>query len=394
MSHSTWIPLLFLLWTGGQTEDPPAYVREGDRIEQEFRAYRERLNRFFDELRGVIQQQTPAVRVQLPPLQDAPPRPVVYGYGVLPRIVDPPAGGLEPVTVFSYSWPITEGYISGETIKLERAEAELREVPSEAAADDRTQAIAKLVREYRTLVGNQTTIDQYIQYNRFWQSSIANDRPHFEQLTKLYDLMKSGEPDVTAVVRQVLGKPDVPSYIQFNQPEPDRVVLTVPVYTDIADQEFLTKVKTTVEEMWQTRDADLAYAVQVEFRPVTGSDLYPDSGPPENGARFEMRSHAARFPADGAVLTTGGQSTHSLVGRYIALASGNLSTQTLAHEFGHVLGFRDGYIRGYRDLAERGFEILELTSVFDDIMSAPRQGHVQPAHFKLIIEALTASKAK
>ena len=27
------------------------------------------------------------------------------------------------------------------------------------------------------------------------------------------------------------------------------------------------------------------------------------------------------------------------------------------------------------------FEILELTSVFDDIMSAPREGHVQAAHF-------------
>jgi hypothetical protein len=77
-----------------------------------------------------------------------------------------------------------------------------------------------------------------------------------------------------------------------------------------------------------------------------------------------------------------------LVGRYVALAPGDLSTRTLAHEFGHVLGFRDGYIRGYRDLGERGFEILELTSVFDDIMSAPRDGHVRPAHFRLLIENL------
>ena len=60
--------------------------------------------------------------------------------------------------------------------------------------------------------------------------------------------------------------------------------------------------------------------------------------------------------------------------------------RVVVHEFGHVLGFRDGYLRGYRDLGERGFEILELTSAFDDIMSAPREGHVQAAHFKLMME--------
>ena len=53
-----------------------------------------------------------------------------------------------------------------------------------------------------------------------------------------------------------------------------------------------------------------------------------------------------------------------------------------------MLGFRDGYIRSYRDLGSDGFEIMELTSVFDDIMSAPREGDVQVAHFELILEAL------
>jgi hypothetical protein len=388
MFRAALIPLFLTMWVTAQTTEPPAYVREGDRIEQQFRTYRDRLNGFFTALRTQIQQQPPAVRGQLPPLQDAPPPAVAYGYGMLPRIIDPPADGkLEPVAVFSYSWPITEGYISGETIKLELAEAELSKVASSTAEDDTLQTMAQLVREYRTLVGNQTTIDQYIQYNRFWQQSIATDRPRFDQLTKLYDVMKVGEPDAAAVIREVLGKPAVPSFVRITRPLPGRIVLTVPVYTDIDDREFLARVKSTIEEMWQTRDSDVAYGVEIEFREVAVSTLYPDAGPPERGARFEMRSHAARFPADGAVLTTGAQSTHSLVGRYVALSPGNLSGRTLAHEFGHVLGFRDGYLRGYRDLTEQGFEILELTSVFDDIMSAPRQGHVQPAHFKLIIEA-------
>jgi hypothetical protein len=204
--------------------------------------------------------------------------------------------------------------------------------------------------------------------------------------------MKAGEPDTTSLIREVLGTPEVPSFVEVTRPAPERIVLRVPVYTDIVDEEFLAKAKAAIEQMWQIQDSELSYGLEVEFRRVAAADLYPDAGPPERGDRFEMRSHAAHFPADGAVLTSGGQTTHSLVGRYVALGSGSLSTRTLAHEFGHVLGFRDGYIRGYRDLGEQGFEILELTSVLDDIMSAPRQGHVRPAHFKLIIEALKGNK--
>ena len=155
------------------------------------------------------------------------------------------------------------------------------------------------------------------------------------------------------------------------------MIVLVPVYTDIQDDEFLAQAKSAIEELWQVRDGDLTYLLALEIRKV----------PPvaERGERIDVRAHAGRLPEDGAVFTTGAQATHSLVGRYVALAPGDLPRRTLAHEFGHVLGFRDGYIRGYRDLGERGFEILELTSVFDDIMSAPREGRVQAAHFRLIL---------
>jgi hypothetical protein len=159
---------------------------------------------------------------------------------------------------------------------------------------------------------------------------------------------------------------------------PGRVIVRVPVYTDVDDQEFLAKATSAIEDMWQASDGDTSYLLKIELKKVTPVL--------QRGDRIDVRAHAADFPEDGAVLTTGAQTTHSLVGRYVALAPGDLSVRTLAHEFGHVLGFRDGYIRGYRDLGEHGFEILELTSVFDDIMSAPREGHVQPAHFKLLLD--------
>lgn len=139
--------------------------------------------------------------------------------------------------------------------------------------------------------------------------------------------------------------------------------------------------------MWHAKDETTEFLVQIEFRPIGVDALYPE-GVPVAGAHIEMRAHAARFPVDGAVLTTGAESTHAFVGRFIALGSGALSVHTLAHEFGHILGFRDGYIRGYRDLGSEGFEIMEMTSTFDDIMSAPQKGLAKPTHFKLLLDNL------
>ncbi len=109
---------LLLQTTPGPIDFQPAYEREGDRVEQEFRLYQQKLSTFFALLRDLIEQQT--VNVQLPRLQDLPPAPVLYGHGALPRIVDaPPAGSSPPVATFSYSWPVTERYIKNEEIKLE-----------------------------------------------------------------------------------------------------------------------------------------------------------------------------------------------------------------------------------------------------------------------------------
>jgi len=364
-----------------QTDERPPYVREADRIEEEFRRYRDRLNAFFTLLRSMVDQQPPGTAAILPRLQqqDAPPPASSrFGYGVLPRLVDGPPPANPPVSVFSYSWPITDGYITGETIKLDQAEAALRNL-SNISSEEKTPLIGNLILEYRKLLANQRTIDQYIQYNQFWQHAIAQDRPRFDQLTKVYELMKSDEPDTAQAIREVLGKPAVPSFVKIDRSKPDWVIVLVPVYTDIQDDEFLAQAKSAIEELWQVRDGDLTYLLALEIRKV----------PPvaERGERIDVRAHAGRFPEDGAVFTTGAQATHSLVGRYVALAPGDLPRRTLAHEFGHVLGFRDGYIRGYRDLGERGFEILELTSVFDDIMSAPREGRVQAAHFRLILDS-------
>jgi hypothetical protein len=371
---SAWFGIILLL---SQAVAAPGYIAEGDRVEQEFRAYRERLNEFFNTLQKLVTQEAPRLLTEL---RDRPPRPAVYGYQILPTMVEDPPAPAQPVASFSYSWPTTREYVQGETVKLTLAEISLRELETRTP-EERPEVIAALVREYRRLVQNQRTVDQYLQYNRFWQREIARDRGRFDRLTKVYELIKGGQPDHAAAIREALGEPDAPSFINVRRVGKDRVVLRVPLYTDIEDAAFLERAEAIIERMWQAKDSVIAYSVDVDLRQIKNLG-------PSTGDRIDLNAHAGRFPKNGAILTTGAPSTHSIPGRYIALGPGDLSGRTLAHEFGHILGFRDGYIRGYRDLGERGFEILELTPSFDDIMSAPRQGNVQATHFKLLLDAL------
>jgi hypothetical protein len=323
-------------------------------------------------------------------LREAPPRPVTYGYQLLPALVDEVPDRSSPeLDQRNYSWPITGSYIEGERIKLEWAITDFRKAGS-LSDDQRREQLRKIIRDYRELVSNQKTIDQYIQYNRFWQRSIAVDRPRFDVMTEVYTLLQEKNPDLNKIISETLGRPAVPAFVGVTRPSAQEVVLNVPLYTDIEDDTFLTQAKAVIEDFWEAEDSETKYRVEIELKKISAAQLYKNETSPAAGTRFEIRSHASRFPDDGAALTTGAQSTHSSVGRYIALGKGDVSFRTLAHEFGHVLGFQDGYVRGYRDLGKDGFEILEITPKFDDLMSAPRQGGVQVTHFKLLLANLPA----
>ena len=78
----------------------------------------------------------------------------------------------------------------------------------------------------------------------------------------------------------------------------------------------------------------------------------------------------------------------------MVLGPQEITETVLAHEFGHILGFRDGYLRGYRDRGDDGYEVVELVPDLEDIMTAPGKGRVQRAHFDQLVSALSqASRA-
>jgi hypothetical protein len=375
--------LVSLLWVTVQEPARPAHVVQGDRVEESFRQFRDQLETFFFDLRSAILETRPEL---LEAMDSPPPEPVVYGYQLLPPIVvSEPAGSRadwEPTTR-SYSWPLTQQYVSNELVRLQRARDRLQS-PS-AARNPAT--LGELLDEYRLLVSNQKIIDQHVQYNRFWQRTVAEEKQRFDRLTELYNSVISGDSDVARSVQEALGQPAVPAFLGLDGALGE-VVLKMPVYTDIVDEAYLGRVERAVENAWHASEDGVVYVLDVEFRFVSTDGLYRGREAPGRGDHIDLEAHIARFPLDGALLTTGAESTHAFPGRSVLLGAGEVSTRTLAHEFGHLLGFRDGYIRGYRDLGRDGFEILELTSAFDDIMSAPGEGGVRPAHFRLIVDEI------
>ncbi len=113
---------------------------------------------------------------------------------------------------------------------------------------------------------------------------------------------------------------------------------------------------------------------------VSADALYVNKDKPSKGQKIDIRRHLKRFPFGAAILTTGALTTH--VQDYaIVLGPHPIAPRMLAHEFGHILGFRDRYVRGYKNLGEHGFQVIEVVADQDDIMAATGRGVVHRGHF-------------
>ena len=143
--------------------------------------------------------------------------------------------------------------------------------------------------------------------------------------------------------------------------------LKVPLATDINDSEFRREFAGAVDSYWN--QSPWARLNGVRFA-LVWHDVAADSDF-ARGKRT-MAQHLSGFPKDEVGLTTGGQAT-GVIGNVLVLAPGSVNGRTLAHEFGHLLGFADCYYRTWRSTGWaglRGTDVLEWNNSFfpDDLM--------------------------
>jgi hypothetical protein len=387
--------------TSAQLPSRAPYLLRGDEVEKAYDVYRGQLERFFDALSGQVNQQAPELRPRL-----VAPAPVAFGYQILPALTPTPAprarsGG---IILSPFSWNRTDSMITRGRDQLATLDSRLEKTAA-LATDERRREYGLIVDAYLKLVSGQKLMESTIQYNRLWQGDIAR-RPQIyadarilqglalERQRVLDSISRVGEHAtaelharvevLTLRINEAIEKLPAPDFVRADHPDGHRWTLSVPLYTDIVDFAFIDSARAAIEDAWHVSDGADDYSVVLEIHSVSPSQLYPDGNVPAKGAHVDVADHVRRFPSGGAVLTTGGNSIYAL-GRSIILGPHTIPRSALAHEFGHVLGFKDGYFRSYRDRGVDGYEVLEVILDPESVVAAPENGRVRREYFDQLL---------
>jgi hypothetical protein len=395
----------------------PVHVQRGDGVQEHYDDYTKRLHAYHESLVVALRNRTP----ELLPIVE-PPHPLQHGYQILPNIVADAAPSRRPARAQSaqYSWPWTDYLIDRASTEVGRSARALKRALS-LEPKMRQIAYQQLAVRYRQIREQQQNIDAHIQYNRLWQEAIAANRSKYDRESVLHDRVLKREEvlevfnaryaaartSAHGTIKQVavanlnelssglidkanlLGREidaathlsfDTPGYVRVEQQISNRIIHVL-FYTDIQDNAFVQSAKRAMEDIWHLRSGKDDFSIQLHFSYVSPEHLYGTDKPPRTGQRMNIRKHVEQFPADGAVLTTGARTTH-VDGRAIILGPHDITKRVLAHEFGHILGFRDAYFRGYKDLAEDGFRVMEIVVDSTDIMGDPSTGAVLRRHYE------------
>ena len=369
------------------------YIARGRDVEARQRILTERVTHFHAALADTLRRWAPDM---LPRLE--PPPPIATGYQLLPKIVPgaPPQPVVNATPLVSYGWRWSSTLMDREIAALAQLETAL------AGSSGRRTALDSLVTSYRALADRKKLVDADVNYNWLWQAEVTRLRAVFDRSTALQDaiLRQRGSPtpaqraeDSALIARGLaadIQRVDAPPFVRFEQRGREWIV-TVPIVTDITDTAFVNEFARVVSESWRAAGDGVDYRVVAAIRMISPTALYcpavalPPCAPPERGSAINLSSHIARFPAGEAVLTTGAGSTHFQGGRAVVLSPHDAPRYLIAHEFGHLLGFRDAYLRGYRDAGFDGLIITELVVDNGDVMGNSRDGAVRAAHFEQLL---------
>lgn len=389
LTEAVWFLSAIQFAMGG--EAAPFYVGRGDQVEARYRVYRERLERLHDSLSERVKD----FGLDLAPkLRAARPKPIPHSYQILPKLSPdaPPPSRRPRANSANYSWPWTDQLIDRETEKMRGLEAELDRIAALAPAA-RRPAYEKMIDDFSKLTDWQKIIDAHIQYNRLWQAAIVADRSGYDRATALHNTvlerqaildalsaaddgafrkalkevqgidpaksraelegdLREREKEIAWKIYDATDANPPPPFLRVEHPDSHLWLIHVPLYTDIEDYEFVQAVKNGMERVWHLHDGNDEFRVELSATYMPAIRLYGEQRPPQTGEQIDVPRHVALFPGGGAALTTGAVTTH-VFGRAIVLGPHDIAPHVLAHEFGHILGFKDIYFRGYKEPGRR-----------------------------------------
>lgn len=398
----------------------PLHVKRGHSVQQHYNGHRRLLQTYFVALTRVFKANAP----ELLPLLE-PPNALHSGYHIAPKIIPDDLESKPPTRAQSahYSWPWTDELIQRAMTEIDQSNKELARARNLSSAA-RRRVYGDLARGYRQIRERQQNIEAHIQYNLMWQGEIAANRSSYDRETVLHDrvlerqavldtlhakkfgsnlaerplsrIAATGFIDVStklserekllaAEIARATDHLSLPAYVSVRQPSEQLWIVHVPFFTDLEDTGFVQSIRRHIERAWHLRSGDDEFRLDLEFKHISARELYNRETLPR-GNQPDIQEHLGVFPTEGAILTTGGAITHVL-GRAIVLGPHDIPSRVLAHEFGHILGFKDVYFRGYKDLGKNGFDVMEVVADPQDIMGAPMTGTVLRRHYDRLIKA-------
>ncbi|TDJ72300.1 MAG: hypothetical protein E2O39_06895 [Planctomycetota bacterium] len=334
-------------------------------------------------------------------LEQAPPTPRPTGYGILPEVKA--SGPLKAVTPTERTYSLevlSTGYVRD--FRDARMLAwRVAQRPDPGTDTD----VAELEREVKVFVrlrGRLRNLEDHLAYHEWWQAAVVEQRDYFEDRSRIVWIVRERQAleqrhgpaeriaELTRTIHEEIAPFKPAAGLVLEDREDGWRVLRVTVATDILDEEFLKTLSESVDAVYNDSEAARERRLRIELviERIPLAQLYPE-GVPEHGAAVDVEAQVACFPEGRLVLTTGAKSTHAWAGRSLLLGPSPITRRTLAHEFGHLLGFTDAYLRGFEGdpAGDFGVKLVEWTGLLEDLMGNPAGGIVTLAMIDRLIEA-------
>jgi len=370
-----------------EKEPEPLWTRPHQKITQNKDALIVDLEVIHEILTGRAKVENPEL---LEILEPEPPKPLEYGYGVLPEInKTAPLKDIQPKETYYYiRWLETE--FDPEYVKA----SELKDTVQQQA----TAPLKPLVDEYGRLKKRLALLESHLSYHLQWQKALVETPAFFARKNKLVAKVRTvikykGDmdalrKDMSSEIARFIPAKD----LQISNNASGTKELDVTLHTDITDQAFLAALQEAIETEFNASKAAKAkqFRLNLNLIIIDPNTLYPN-GVPQKGDEIDIKAHVALFPKDSLVLSTGAKSTYAMQGRHVLLGPNPVTRRTLAHEFGHLLGFNDVYLRGYDGSPHNayGATIVEWTGLYNDLMGNPGGGEVSDLMIDTLIGAYT-----